>query len=249
VPEHAIVGNLRHCPRPLAREGDVVRGGRAREVQRILHEDVGLRNAGVEELRLVQSKRIDGLDLEIVAQEATRTQMLKMGQPATPAFWKSNPAWGRADDVNRVILPTVTFADRMSVYYGDTQVDFIWPGRAHTSGDALVRLPRQRILFLGDIGFFGVTPLNGSGFIADWIGLLDEVREPIVREFGTTGRAAERAMEQAGVKVSLANLRTFPCVRHKEASGELVLHGGFFAISDGVLHLLDEESGKFNPAI
>ncbi|MEO8313641.1 MAG: MBL fold metallo-hydrolase [Pseudomonadota bacterium] len=111
--------------------------------------------------------------IEIIAQEETRLQMVKMGQPATPAYWATNPAWGRADDVNRVILPTVTFRDRMSVFYGDIQVDFVWPGRAHTSGDALVRLPKERILFMGDIGFFGVTPLNGSGFIADWIKVCD----------------------------------------------------------------------------
>ena len=78
--------------------------------------------------------------------------------------------------------------------------------------------------------------------------MLDEVREPIAREFGTTGRAAERAMELAAVKKSLENLRTFPCVREKEAGGSLALHGAFFAISDGVLHLLDEESGEFSPA-
>jgi len=92
----------------------------------------------------------------------------------------------------------------------------------------------------------GTIPGEG-GFIADWIAMLDEVRGPIVEEFGTTGRQAERAMEQAGVKVSLANLRTFPCVRHKEAKGELVLRGGFFAIADGVLHLLDEDSDAFRP--
>jgi carbonic anhydrase len=93
----------------------------------------------------------------------------------------------------------------------------------------------------------GTEPGEG-GFIADWIEMLDEVREPIAREFGTTGRAAERAMEQAAVKVSLANLRTFPCVREKERRGTLTLRGAFFAISDGVLHLLDEKSGKFSPA-
>jgi carbonic anhydrase len=54
-------------------------------------------------------------------------------------------------------------------------------------------------------------------------------------------------MEQAGVRASLANLRTFPCVRRKEASGELKLRGAFFAISDGVLHVLDEPSGAFAP--
>jgi carbonic anhydrase len=65
---------------------------------------------------------------------------------------------------------------------------------------------------------------------------------------GTESRDAERAMEQAGVKVSLANLRTFPCVASKEARGELKLTGAFFAISDGQLHLLDEGSGEFQPA-
>ena len=93
----------------------------------------------------------------------------------------------------------------------------------------------------------GTEPGEG-GFIADWIEMLDEAREPIAREFGTTGPAAERAMEQAAVKVSLANLRTFPCVRAKEKHHELTLRGAFFAISDGVLHLLDEKSGKFAPA-
>jgi carbonic anhydrase len=92
----------------------------------------------------------------------------------------------------------------------------------------------------------GTQPGEG-GFIADWIGLLDEVREPIVAEHGTTGRAAERAMEQAGVRVSLANLRTFPCIRRKERDGALKLRGAFFAISDGVLHVMDEASGEFAP--
>jgi carbonic anhydrase len=93
----------------------------------------------------------------------------------------------------------------------------------------------------------GSEPGEG-GFIADWIEMLEQVREPIARELGTAGRPAERAMEQAAVQVSLANLRTFPCVREKEKRQELTLRGAFFAISDGVLHLLDERTGKFSPA-
>ena len=92
----------------------------------------------------------------------------------------------------------------------------------------------------------GTEPGEG-GFIADWIALLDEAREPVAEAHGTTGRTAERAMEQAGVKASRKNLRTFPCIQRKEAKGELVLRGAFFAISDGVLHLLDEASGDFHP--
>ncbi|MDL2351905.1 MAG: carbonic anhydrase [Pseudomonadota bacterium] len=92
----------------------------------------------------------------------------------------------------------------------------------------------------------GTKPGEG-GFIADWIAMLDDAREAVVHDHGTQGAAAERAMELAGVKVSLANLRTFPCVRQKEHSGELKLTGAFFAISDGLLHVLDESTGLFAP--
>jgi carbonic anhydrase len=86
-----------------------------------------------------------------------------------------------------------------------------------------------------------------GGFIAHWIKLLDDARAPIAEKLGTTGRTAERAMEMAGVMVSLANLRTFPCIRRKERDGQLKLRGAYFAISDGVLHLLDEASSTFEP--
>lgn len=92
----------------------------------------------------------------------------------------------------------------------------------------------------------GTVPGEG-GFIADWIAMLDDAREPIAAAHGIEGRTAERAMEQAAVRVSLDNLRTFPCIQRKTRDGELRLRGAFFAISDGVLHLMDEESGAFAP--
>lgn len=93
------------------------------------------------------------------------------------------------------------------------------------------------------------APPGEGGFIANWIDLLDGARDTVVAQYGEDrGRDAERAMEQEGVKVSLTNLRSFPCVRSKERSGELKLVGAFFAISDGQLHVLDEDSGSFSPA-
>ena len=90
----------------------------------------------------------------------------------------------------------------------------------------------------------GCEPGEG-GFVADWIALLDDARGPVVAQHGTEGRAAERAMEQAGVRVPLHKLRALPPTRRKERDGELKLRGAFFAISDGVLHVLDEETGDF----
>lgn len=91
------------------------------------------------------------------------------------------------------------------------------------------------------------APPGEGGFISDWIGLLDDVRQPVVEKYGTASREAERAMEHAAVQVSLRNLRSFPCIREKERDGEIKLHGTFFAISDGVLHILDETTGEFYP--
>jgi carbonic anhydrase len=86
---------------------------------------------------------------------------------------------------------------------------------------------------------------HGEGhFIADWIEMLREARDRVRAEHGEDFRA----MELEGVRVSLANLRTFPWVREREADGRLKLHGAYFAIADGVLHVLDEASGEFAPA-
>ena len=92
----------------------------------------------------------------------------------------------------------------------------------------------------------GNRPGEG-GFIAQWISLLDEVREPVARKYGTTGREAERAMEFAAVRASLQNLLSFPCVQERLEQGSLKLRGTFFAISEGVLYLLDDETGEFEP--
>ncbi len=93
------------------------------------------------------------------------------------------------------------------------------------------------------------APPGEGGFIANWIDLLDDARDVVVEKFGDDrGHDAHRAMEQEAVKVSIANLRTFPCVRKKEREGKVKLIGAFFAITDGILHVLDDESGDFSPA-
>lgn len=92
------------------------------------------------------------------------------------------------------------------------------------------------------------APPGEGGFIASWISMLDEARARVVAVHGDDrSRVAGRAMEQEAVKVSLANLRTFPWIAEKEEAGHLTLMGAFFAISDGVLHILDEADGTFAP--
>src|SRR5512146_927726 len=44
-------------------------------------------------------------DIEIVAQEETRKLMAGITGMPTPAYWATNPAWGKPGDVNRIVLP------------------------------------------------------------------------------------------------------------------------------------------------
>jgi len=94
--------------------------------------------------------------------------------------------------------------------------------------------------------FAGKAPGSG-GFIADWVSLLDDARNEVVARHGS-GPVAVRALELEAIRVSLANLRTFPFVAEREAAGQLTLRGALFAIADGILHVLDEERGDFAPA-
>ncbi len=90
---------------------------------------------------------------------------------------------------------------------------------------------------------------HGAGhFIAHWIDMLADARREIRARHAELDRAAFQEMEMAGVRLSLGNLRSFPWVREREQAGRLKLHGAYFAIADGILHVCDEASGGFAPA-
>ena len=93
---------------------------------------------------------------------------------------------------------------------------------------------------------FAHAPPGAGGFIADWMSLLDDARDRIHAELGD-GPEAHHALELASVRISLAHLRTFPFVPPREAAGRLKLYGAWFAITDGMLHLLDESQDRFLP--
>jgi carbonic anhydrase len=85
----------------------------------------------------------------------------------------------------------------------------------------------------------------GESFIDNWVAILREARDRVI-EAGCDD--CQHALELEAVKVSLSNLRTFPWLKEREEEGLLKLHGAYFSIAEGVLHVLDEESGAFEPA-
>src|SRR5437764_9806434 len=96
-------------------------------------------------------------------------------------------------------------------------------------------------------GQFDGTPHGEGHFIADWVQMLKEARDRVRGRHPELDRDAFLEMEREAVRVSLANLRTFPWIAEREQAGILKLHGAPFAISEGRLYLLDEAEGDFRP--
>ncbi|MEO6247615.1 MAG: carbonic anhydrase [Sphingomicrobium sp.] len=95
-------------------------------------------------------------------------------------------------------------------------------------------------------GQFAHAAHGEGGFIAQWMDLLEAPRAAIVATHGE-GPDAALLLEEAGIRQSLANLRSFPFVAEREAAGKLSLHGCHFSIFKGQLFLLDEAEDHFQP--
>lgn len=121
---------------------------------------------------------------------------------------------------------------------------------------AVTKLKVEEIVVLGHGACGGVNAAltqsladakpGEGGFVAEWIGLLDDARERVVSQHGT-GPEGQTALEQEGVKVSIENLKTFPFIQDALASGQLKIHGAVFAIADGKLRVL-QDAGQFEAA-
>ena len=72
---------------------------------------------------------------------------------------------------------TVAFDDRIDVHLGKYRVQIFHPGKAHTSGDALVYFPSQKVMAMGDLYLTNSSPAMDRGSVLNWIDTLGEVLE------------------------------------------------------------------------
>jgi glyoxylase-like metal-dependent hydrolase (beta-lactamase superfamily II) len=69
--------------------------------------------------------------------------------------------------------PTITFTGKMTLWLGKLEVQLLQLGRGHTKGDTVVWLPKEKILFSGDLVEFDATPYAGDAYFGDWPKTLD----------------------------------------------------------------------------
>lgn len=109
----------------------------------------------------------------IVAQAGVLDELERNG----PAEWEL-AARSRPDvAASRLRLPSVVYADSMAFDDGHHRVELHWPGVAHTRGDTLVWLPRERILFTGDVCVNGSYNYVHDSNIGEWIKALESATQ------------------------------------------------------------------------
>lgn len=119
---------------------------------------------------------------------------------------------------------------------------------------AVLNLRVKHIVVMGHSGCGGVrVSLEQSAarqteaqFISNWMSILSGARDKVVSELGGRPIAEQlAALETEGVKASLTNLRTFPCVQTLESKGRLQLHGVHFDIATGRLAVYHPVTSSF----
>ncbi|MGO1119155.1 MBL fold metallo-hydrolase [Rhodovibrionaceae bacterium A322] len=64
--------------------------------------------------------------------------------------------------------PTMIFEKELTLFLGEREVQILHLGRGHTKGDTVVWLPKERVLFAGDLVEYGATPYTGDAYLQDW---------------------------------------------------------------------------------
>ena len=101
----------------------------------------------------VSGNRFFPKEVTIIAQENCRKEFFAARRGAESEWKKPELA---------PFLPEITFKDKMDVYLGSKKVELWYFGVGHTTGDAVVYFPEEKVAFIGDQVFIGRVPLIHS---------------------------------------------------------------------------------------
>lgn len=108
----------------------------------------------------------------IVAHENTYRLIGERGQQDWESeFGRMPRLFTGHEEIPGLTWPTMTFSDRMSIELGGDRgtLELRYCGRGHTEGDIVAWLPRQRVLFAGDLVEAQAALYTGDAFHLDWM--------------------------------------------------------------------------------
>lgn len=82
----------------------------------------------------------------------------------------------------KLAAPAMT-SDKQVINVGGIEVQALYLGRAHTGGDLLVYLPKQKILFMSEAYLNRVFPAMRSAYPTEWVSVIDKALKLDVDRF------------------------------------------------------------------
>jgi glyoxylase-like metal-dependent hydrolase (beta-lactamase superfamily II) len=73
----------------------------------------------------------------------------------------------------KLVLPTTLFDERYVLDLDGVDVHLIYVGPCHQVGDTIVHVPKERVVFAGDVIFRQCTPMGWTGTYNKWLEALD----------------------------------------------------------------------------
>ena len=96
-----------------------------------------------------------------------------------------------------LVPPTTLFDDSLEIILDDVEVHIIHVGPCHEVGDALVWMPKERVLFAGDVLFRLCTPMGWVGTYEKWFETLDMIVDELKPEVIVPGHGPLCGVEGA----------------------------------------------------
>jgi cyclase len=72
--------------------------------------------------------------------------------------------------------PNTTLRTQMTLYRGDREIQIRFIGRAHTAGDVVVYLPKEKVVITGDMLTTGLSNMSDA-FVNEWSTTLEELKK------------------------------------------------------------------------
>ena len=114
--------------------------------------------------------------VNVIASDVTREMIVERGQQDMDSEIQRFPRLFRGkEDIPGLTWPTMTFSGEMTLWLGSREVKIVHAGRGHTRGDTIAWLPKEKVLFAGDLVEYGATPYCGDAHYGDWPATLDRL--------------------------------------------------------------------------
>jgi len=145
----------------------------------------------------------------------------------------------------QLVLPNLTFSDRLGIELGDRHIEILNYGRAVTPGDTFAYLPKEKILLLGDLIVNPIT-FALSCYPTEWLHSLERV-DALDATTIVTGHGAplrDKTLLHATMDVFRVLLREGKAAKDKGLTADQAKDAIFPGLRDLMITITGDDAGR-----